>query len=530
MVASEAVPYAKTGGLGDVITPMAQALARRGVTISLLLPAYPSALRQAGQARELALLPDLPGGPGRLLSLEDGGVTVILLQTARFDGRESPYVDDDGNEYSDNALRFADLAHAADRLCAGETPLEAPHVVHLHDWHTALVPLIQAARPGPATPSVLTIHNLAFQGGYPMAVAGELGVGDLDRIRSEGEFWGSFNFLKAGIRNARKLTTVSRSYAGEILTPQHGCGLHELLRERESDLVPIANGIDTERWSPAIDRLIPARFSVHDMRGKAQCKQALQAAFGLHPEARSQLLAIGSRLTHQKMADVALEALPPLLDEIPSLQLAVHGCGEHHYERGFMELAARYPGRVAAHIGYTEPMAHLLHAGADLLLHGSRFEPFGLTPIYSMRYGTVPIASRVGGMRDTIVDIGDAAVPNARGTGVLFEGESAQDMVQAVQQALDVLGHPQLKRLLQRNGMGKDFSWDGLAGSYLDLYREIVPASQQGLFVGARQEQARAEPEELHSPLTLHATGTCDSDARVEHELPARRSLKLAET
>jgi starch synthase len=497
MVASEALPYAKTGGLGDVITPMAHALARRGMAVYLLLPAYPSALREADGARQVALLPDLPGGPGRLLSLQDGDVTILLLQTARFDGRESLYVDEAGNEYPDNALRFADLAHAADRLCAGETRLEVPHVVHLHDWHTALMPLIQHERRAHPTPSVLTIHNLAFQGSYPMESAGELGLLDPQAACRDAEFWGRFSFLKAGIRHAAKLTTVSRSYAQEILTPQYGCGLHDVLREREADLVAIANGIDTQCWNPAVDRLIPHRYSSPDMRGKAVCKQALQAAFGLHGDARAPLLAIGSRLTHQKMADVALDALPLLLNELPTLQVAVHGCGDHQYELRFLELARQHEGRVGVHIGYEERQAHLLHAGADLLLHGSRFEPFGLTPIYAMRYGTPPIASRVGGMRDTITDAGDSAAPNSRGTGVLFDGEGAQDMAQAMRRGLDIAANPWLKRLVQRNGMAGNFGWDHLAPAYLELYRGIVPAPERELLLMAGDEQRQVEAENV---------------------------------
>lgn len=505
VVASEAVPFAKTGGLGDVISPMARALARKGVETFLLLPAYPSALRAARNAREVGPLADLPGGPARLLATQDDGVTVLLLQTARFDGREGLYVDAAGDEYADNAVRFADLAHAADRICAGETPLPAPHAVHLHDWHTALLPLVQRARRRQPTPSVLTLHNLAFQGTCAWPVAGELGLADEPGLCGQAEFWGRFSFLKAGIRFADKLTTVSRSYAQEILTPRYGCGLDDVLRERQSDLVAVANGIDTACWSPDGDSSLPAAFCATDMRGKAACKAALQAAFGLAADPRARVLAIGSRLTHQKMADVALDALPAALAAHPRLQVVVHGCGEHHYEHGFERLAAERGDRVGVRIGYEERLAHLLHAGADLLLHGSRFEPFGLTPIYAMRHGTVPIASRVGGMRDTIVDAFDAGVPNAMGSGILFDGEGVDDMVRAIDRALDITAHAPLERVLQKNGMTRDFGWDLSAGAYIELYASIAAAPQaaDSFRAAARQSIAQPPSGEAPEPATL---------------------------
>jgi starch synthase len=509
IVASEAVPYAKTGGLGDVISPMAGAIARLGVQTCLLLPAYPCALRQANCPREVARLDDLPGGPGRLLQTALGDVTVLLLQTARFDGREGLYVDAQGVEYADNPVRFADLAHAADRICAGETPLPAPHAVHLHDWHTALMPMIQRARGRRATPSVLTIHNLAFQGSYPFSAVADLGLGDAAGLADQAEFWGRFSFLKAGIRFAAKLSTVSHSYAQEILTPRHGCGMQDVLRERESDLVAVANGIDTACWSPGGEHALPAAFSAADLSGKSVCKKALQAAFGLADDPHAILLAQGSRLTHQKMADVALQALPAVLAAHPRLQLVVHGCGEHRYEEAFERLAAEHDGRVGVRIGYEERLAHLLHAGADLLLHGSRFEPFGLTPIYAMRHGTVPIASRVGGMRDTIVDAGDAAVPNAMGTGVLFDGEEADDMVRAIERALEIAAHPRLRQVLQKNGMARDCGWSRPADAYIELYASLLEAQEAALFREAARPaiaQPAADEPRAAAPLARRRT------------------------
>lgn len=482
LVASEAVPFAKTGGLGDVITPLAAALQRCGADVSLLLPAYRPALRAARALQEVALLGDLPGGPGLLLHTRHGKLNVLLLSTERFAGSESLYVDAQGREYEDTALRFADLAHAAERICSGLTPLPPPQVVHLHDWHTALVPAIQQARGGRRTPSVLTIHNLAFQGLCAMEQARQLSLGGEAALQAQGEFWGRFSFLKCGIVSVDKITTVSRSYAEEILTTRFGCGLEGVLRARQTDLVAVANGIDAALWSPRTDTLLPERFSAARMAGKAVCKQELQRRFGLPPEPKAPLLALGSRLAHQKMADVAADALPLALAREPRLQVAVLGCGDAQYEARFRRLADDFPGRVGARISYEERLAHLLHAGADLLLHGSRFEPFGLTPLYAMRYGTVPIASRVGGIKDTIVDVGDPAVPNVRGSGVLFEGEASQDMLAAIERGLAVFFDPAVSRLMQRNGMAADFGWDGPAAAFYALYRGLAAPHDRGLF------------------------------------------------
>lgn len=508
LVAAEAVPYAKTGGLGDVISPLAESLQRRGLHVTLMLPGYPGALRQAGALEEVAALDDLPGGPGRLLRVAGRrGVRVLLLATERFARHEGPYVDDLGREHADNPVRFADLAHAAERVCSGRTPLPAPGLVHLHDWHTALLPLIQHARGGALTPSVLTIHNLAFQGACSMDEAARLGLGADASWRERGEFWGRFNPLKTGIALAGKITTVSRSYADEIMTPRFGCGLEGALGERAADVIGVANGIDVACWTPDTDRLLPANFSAGSLAGKAACKRALQRAFGLPQQPLAPLLALGSRLTHQKMADVALAALPRALASHPELTVAVLGRGEAQYEQRLRRLAAAHPGRIAAHVGYDEVLAHLLHGGADLLLHGSRFEPFGLTPLYAMRYGTLPIASRVGGIRDTIIDVGDLRMPCPQASGVLFDGESADEMLAAISRGLAVHGDTVLRRRLQRNGMTADFGWERQAEAFVELYRGVVSDDCRPLFDALFADPA-CEPSEAweHEGETLVAT------------------------
>jgi starch synthase len=479
LVASEAIPLAKTGGLADVITSLAAALRERNVDATILMPCYPGTLDALVETSELTMLDDLPGGPGRLwqgrISRHD--IPVLLLDTEGFRRRDgNPYVDAEGHEYADNAICFAALAHAAVRICAGRTPLPVPHVAHAHDWHAALVPALLRLAGVRDVASVLTVHNLAFQGNYPLELAPLLGIPD-SMLGDDGiEFWGRLGFLKAGIRYADRISTVSESYAREVLTPQFGCGLDGALLARKDAIAPIPNGIDTEVWNPASDPLLARPFSMHDLHGKAACRQALLRMFNLPAMPGAPLLALGSRITHQKMADVALLALPALLEQHARMQVVVLGRGDHAYEQGLLALAERFPGRVGVHIGYDERRAHALHAGADMLLHGTRFEPFGLTPIYSMRYGTIPIASRVGGMIDTIIDAGADGPMNKGATGVLFDGEQAADMVAAVNRTLALFGSAEW-RTMQRNAMAGDFSWERPAQRYIALYRSIAALS-----------------------------------------------------
>jgi starch synthase len=488
LVASEAVPLVKTGGLADVITALAAVLVEHGVDATILMPAYPAAVERAAGLRQIGqIFDDLPGGSGRLLlgcmPGQQVQVPVLLLDTERFARRSGdPYVNDDGNEYDDNALAFGDLAEVAARICAGRTMVPAPHVVHANDWHTGLVPLLLRVRGITGVGSALTIHNLAFQGNVDMGLAGQLGVPG-DMLHADGvEFWGRLSFMKAGILCADRITAVSDTYAAEILTPRFGHGLDGLLDSRRDALLAIPNGVDTDAWNPSRDPLIARQFSLADMAGKAACKRDLQKQFGLPVEPFAPLVALGSRITHQKMADVALDALPRLLDQHPRMQVAVLGRGDHGYEARFRQLAADYPDRVAVHVGYDEKLAHALHAGADMLLHGTRFEPFGLTPIYAMLYGTIPVASRVGGLCDTVADVGSADAPDESASGVLFDGESADDMVAAMARALALYGQTKHWQRLQRNAMQADFSWYGPARKYLRMYADIAPESARALF------------------------------------------------
>jgi len=485
IVASEAVPLIKTGGLADVITSLARTLRRRGIDATVLIPAYPAAIERAGTLEDAGALSDLPGGAGRLLqgTIPDSDVPVILLSTAGFDRRvDNPYVDADGREFADNALCFGALAHAAVALCAGKTALAPPHIVHANDWHAGLIPaLLKLAGIG-GVGTLLTIHNLAFQGNYAMEHAAKLGIPP-DMQSADGcEFWGQLSFLKTGIRYADRISTVSHSYASEILTPRFGHGMDGLLNARRPDLRAIRNGVDTATWDPATDPLIARQFSLQDMRGKSVCKRELQSLFGLPADPFAPVLAIGSRITHQKMADVVQVSLPSVLQRFPRAQAVILGCGDHAYEAGFAMLAKHFPGRVGVHIGYDEQRAHALHAGADMLLHGSRFEPFGLTPLYSMRYGTIPIASRVGGIIDTVADAGLSGAPDSSANGILFDGEDPDAMTAAVSRAFELYANPSRWHAMQCNAMAADYSWEQPAQEYIAAYKEVASDTAKGFF------------------------------------------------
>ncbi|MBP6019274.1 MAG: glycogen synthase GlgA [Burkholderiaceae bacterium] len=496
VVASEAFPMAKTGGLGDAVSGMAAAIAAAGSHVTLMLPAYPDAGRQVSGLKAVAKLNDLPGGSATVLSgrCKTLGVPVLLLEHATLYQRHGVYADEQGVDYADNAIRFAALSQAAARVAQGLPGVSRPDVVHSHDWHTALTSLYMHQLGVVDVKTVLTLHNVAFQGVYPMSMADALGITPAYCTSQCLEFWGQLNFLKAGIQLANKVTVVSRHYAREILTPQFGCGLEGVLADKGADLIAIPNGIDMATWNPAKDsHLHKYRYSVDKMANKAKCKRSLQASFGLQQDAQTMLLAMGSRLTSQKMADVVVQVLPMVLDDHPKVQVAILGKGDKQIEAGLHEVASRYPGRCAVHIGYNEAQAHQLHAGADVLLHGSRFEPFGLTPLYAMRYGTVPICSRVGGMVDTIIDPGwdDPNADMSFATGLLFSGDAPADMSAAIDRAIALKALPALWQLMQRNGMSADFGWSHVAPLYVRCYHDLCATAASNPLVETSTEVGR---------------------------------------
>jgi starch synthase len=481
-VASEAHPLAKTGGLGDVARALPGALARKGVDVRLLLPGYPSALDSLKGAQVEATLDGAMGVPvGRLISgrLPDSGIPTWLIDAPSLYQRPGgPYANAEGVEWPDNALRFAYLSHVGALIGLGLATYWRADVVHANDWHTGLLPLMlsRARRRRPA--SIFTIHNLAFQGNFPLETARGLGVPDSFLTPDGCEFYGQASFLKAGVRFADRVTTVSPTYAKEVLTPELGFGFDGVLRARGADFQGILNGVEEGLWNPGSDPHLPASFGPRDISGKRVCKAELQRELGLPVTADAPLLGFFSRLAHQKMADVLLKVLPWFARN--SAQLAVVSQGDPVLEAAFAEAGRRYPHNVAINIGYREPLAHRLCAGVDMLLAPARFEPCGLTQLYAMRYGSLPVVRRTGGLADTVINADRRTVSRGTATGFSFEEPTPRGMMSAMKRALRRFRQPLDWRRLQIQAMARDFSWEASAASYLSLYRSATGLAEPG--------------------------------------------------
>ena len=471
-VTSEIYPLTKTGGLADVSAALPGALRQLGVDSRVLLPGYRQALERAPNVTEIAYLGDFLGcGETRLLEtrLPKTQVPVWLIDCpALFDRPGGPYQDEHGEEWQDNALRFSLLSHVAAAIADGANGAWRPDIVHANDWHAGLVPLLLSEQTKVGI--VFTIHNLAYQGLFDLSQCESLGLSPADFKHLE--FYGRMSFLKAGISAADAVTTVSPTYASEVLSPEHGCGLDGLLRERADCFSGILNGADYGLWDPGIDPHLPRNYTVRSLGSKKACKSAVQSELGLECESDAPLFAFMSRLAHQKMPDVVLESLPRLLDDGAQFALVAEGDGS--YQDAFRQLARRYPGRAAVHIGYDEGKAHRLLAGSDMLIHPSRFEPCGLVPMYAMRYGTLPIVRKSGGLADSVIDVSLEKGSLQSGTGFVFENSNSADLLACIRRALDCYRQPISWHRLQVNAMKQDFSWERAARNYLDLYHSLM--------------------------------------------------------
>jgi starch synthase len=416
-------------------------------------------------------------GTTRLISATtpDNGLPLWLVDCPALFRREGDlYHDHRGTAWPDNARRFAHLSRVAAWLALGDLiPDWQADVVHANDWQTGLLPLLLSGNRGTRPATLFTIHNLAYQGLFPASVLPDLGLPGSVFTPEGIEFYGRVSLLKAGIRYSDRLNTVSPSYAREIVTPEHGCGLHGLLRHRGRHLSGILNGADYRIWDPVNDPHLPKYFSRRDISGKRICKTQLQRELGLEVAPDIPLIVSVSRLTDQKMADVVLDALPAILER--GAQLALLGQGDPALENRFRDAARRYPAQIAARIGYEEPLAHRLHAGGDMLLHPSRFEPCGLAPLYALRYGTLPVVRQVGGLCDTIVDAGHRNIALGTATGFAFREATTGAMVECLDRALALYQQPIVWRKIQRQAMSRDFGWGASARRYLALYQELAP-------------------------------------------------------
>jgi len=469
MVASEMAPFAKTGGLADVVGALPKALVRLGHRVSVFMPLYRGI--DVGAGERLGELP-LPGAPGGRsagfvsLDLEDGVRVLFVDQPSLFD-RAGLY--GEGNlDYADNRWRFALLATAA--LEYQRVRGERPDVFHCHDWQAGLVPVLLKTRydDDPVlgrSATLFTIHNLAYQGRFPLDTLAALGLpwhlGSSDAL----EFHGDISYMKGGLLFSEVLNTVSPRYAAEIQGAEMGAGLDGVLRSRGTDLFGILNGVDYEAWDPAHDPHIARTYSSDDLSGKAECKRALIREYGLPSEPELPLLGVTSRLVAAKGLDVVTTAWWDLLQR--PLRMVVLGSGEPAIEDGFRALAARAPDRFGVRFGYDEPLAHRIEAGADAFLVPSRYEPCGLTQLYSLRYGTPPIVRATGGLADTVEHFDPVT---GRGTGFRFETPDGTGLIWAIDQALAAYGDAPSWQRLMRNGMARDYSWRRSAEGYVSLY------------------------------------------------------------
>ena len=464
-VTSECAPLVKTGGLADVAGALPGALAGQGVEMRTLLPGYRAVLEALDGATPVARIPTLFGGPGRLLAGRAAGLDLLVVEAPHlFDRAGGPYLDTDGHDWPDNPERFAALARVAADIAACRLGDWRPDLVHCHDWQAGLVPYY-LRRDKTGVPSVLTIHNIAFQGLAPMARASGLGIVGADLDKEGVEYWGQVSMLKAGLVFADRLTTVSPTYAEELMTPDFGMGLDGVLRARRADLGGILNGIDLDAWSPGTD---PEIRPYKTPRGKPANRAALRAELGL-PEAPGPLCVVVSRLTEQKGLDLLLEALPRLLAR--GGQLAVLGSGAAALEGAFR--AVDDPN-VAVRIGYDEALSHRMIAGGDAILVPSRFEPCGLTQLYGLRYGALPLVARTGGLADTVIDANPAALRAGVATGVQFSPLTQVALSDALMRLCALHRQPETWARMQRNAMKQPVDWADSAAEYARLYERLT--------------------------------------------------------
>lgn len=463
-VAAEVFPLVKTGGLADVVAALPVALAEAGADVRLLLPGLPPILEAVQGARTIIDIGSCFGAlrVRLLLARMPGTKLPVYVVDAPYLYKRggSPYQNSAGEEWPDNLQRFALLGWVAAHLAAEDAdPQWAPQIVHAHDWHAAMACAFMADHPGTQAASVFTVHNLAFQGLFPMHDWSLLGLASRLMSPSGLEFHGQLSFMKAGLNFAHRVTTVSPRYAREIATHEFGCGLDGVIRGRGAAVAGILNGIDCTIWDPAADPAIARRYDAERLAGKRDCKAALQQELGLAPDPQALLITVVSRLTAQKGLDLVLAALPSLVQQ--GVQFAVQGTGEPALEAAFRMAAQAHPGAVQVHIGYDEARAHRLVAGADVIAVPSRFEPCGLTQMYGLRYGTPPVVRRVGGLADTVKD---------EDTGFVFDAATPAAFERAVQRALEAYRQPLRWRTMVERAMAERLSWDGPARDYLALY------------------------------------------------------------
>ncbi|WP_077959707.1 glycogen synthase GlgA [Ensifer adhaerens] len=472
-VASEVYPLIKTGGLADVVGALPSALLPHGVKTRTLVPGYPAVLQKLKKKKKVGRFENLFGNPATVLSAEINGLDLLVLDQPALYARDGgPYVDATGLDYADNFRRFAGLSLAAAEIAAGDiVPGWKPDIVHAHDWQTALTPVYMHFGRAAATPTVMTIHNIAFQGQFGASVFPELALPPEAFSMQFVEYYGDVGFLKGGLQTADAVTTVSPSYAQEILTPEFGMGLEGLLKSRVADLSGIVNGIDADIWNPETDPHIAQNFSATSLKQRVGNRRALEERFGLE-KGNGPIFCVVSRLTWQKGMDLVAD----VADELVALggKLVVLGSGDAALEGALLAAASRHRGHIGMATGYNEPLSHLMQAGSDAILIPSRFEPCGLTQLYGLRYGCVPVVARTGGLADTIIDANEAGLAAKVATGFQFTPVNADGLRLAIRRVLRAYSEPKVWSKIQTQGMKSDVSWATSAERYVSLYSGLL--------------------------------------------------------
>jgi len=472
-VASECWPLIKTGGLADVVGALPAAVEPHGVAMTPFIPGYPAVMKALGRKRAIHKYESLLGSPARIVSARHEDRPILVLDApAYFDRDGGPYSDAMGRDWLDNGLRFAAFARAAADLAAGQAGAKPFDILHAHDWQAGLTPAyLVYATPGEHRPkTVMTIHNMAFQGYFGRDFFPRLSLPQTAFSIEGVEYHGGVGFLKAGVGLADAITTVSPGYAEEIRTPQFGMGLEGLIVGRQDRLSGIVNGIDPAIWNPAADAALAATFTAETLTKRTVNKRAVEKAFALEP-GDGPLFVVVSRLTWQKGMDVLIE----VIDHLVGLggRLALLGTGDAAIEAGLHAAAGRHPGRVAIRTAYDEALSHLMQGGGDAILIPSRFEPCGLTQLYGLAYGCVPVVARTGGLADTIVDANLAAVSADAATGILFAPVSYEGLAHAIARAVRLHGDAETWQRIQKRGMAADYSWARSGKTYAQLYARL---------------------------------------------------------
>lgn len=471
-VTSEIYPLVKTGGLADVAGALPRALAAHDIAMRSLVPGYPQVMAALGKGRVVARFDDLFGDAAQLIAARVEGLDLIVIDAPHlYDRAGGIYVDETGEDWADNWMRYAALGWVAAVLARGLVEGYRPRIIHAHDWQGAMAAAYVAFGGDSATKVALTIHNIAFQGQFGTDIFPHLRLPQAAFDMTGVEYYGGVGFLKGGLRCAHAITTVSPTYALEIQTPEYGMGLEGLLVERSADLYGILNGIDVEAWNPRTDAALAANYAAASA-GKRQINTlALAERFGLEMDG-GPLFGLVSRLTWQKGIDIVADNV----DWLVSLggRLAVLGSGDGGLEDAMTQAAARHPGRVGFVRGYDENLSHLMQGGADVMLVPSRFEPCGLTQLYGLRYGAVPLVSRVGGLADTVIDANEAAVEAGVATGIQFSPVDGPGLGEAIRRTVSLFHRPAVWSRMQRKGMKTDVSWDRSAEKYAALYTSLL--------------------------------------------------------